>query len=266
MCLDRTRVLLLHPEDDPELGPWATQHWDRIVDLGSAGEQTRTRWGRKFGCPIEAIPRFEINEFSVVRRALSAGFDCVIDEHGLDWWELISIRFHEQIELLLRLKKLVAELASGNEVRVTRRGLHARILGVLLNREVECFHQQATRLQETRRLIGTARKFKLSQLIQILGDKYDAGYKIRRFTSRRNHEGFGRKVILMPVAQGNAARVRRVLRKGASQRRVSAGSNSSERIDCRVSRQRFAGKTRLVCRSERERKRTSPNAGTMAGS
>ncbi len=79
-------------------------------------------------------------------------------------------------------------------------------MGVLLNREVKCFRQQATRLQETRRLIGTARKFKLSQLIQILGDKYDAGYKIRRFTSRHHQQRSGRTVVLMPVAQGNAAR------------------------------------------------------------
>jgi hypothetical protein len=206
MSLDRIRVLLLHPEDDPERGPWAAQDWDRVVDLGSAGEQTRDRWSRTFGCPIEAIPGFEISEFSVVRRALSSGFDCVVDEHGLDWWELISIRFHEQIVLVLRLEKFAAELASHNEVWVTRPGLHSRILGVLLNREIKCFRQQATRLRETRRVIGAARKFKFSQLIQIFGDKYDAGYKIRRFTSCVHQERFGRAVVLMPVAQGNAAR------------------------------------------------------------
>jgi hypothetical protein len=96
------RVLCLHPEDDPECGPWRDERWDRVVDLGVAGEQTRTHWSRKLGCSVEPIPIFEMEDFAAVRRALSSGFGCVVDQHGLDWWELISIRFHEQIALIIR--------------------------------------------------------------------------------------------------------------------------------------------------------------------
>src|ERR1700674_1693638 len=105
------RVLCLHPEDDPESGPWIHDRWDRIVDLGIAGEQTHSRWSTVFNCPIDPIPKFAIEDFAEVRQALCSRLGCVVDEQGLDWLELISIRFHEQIAFVLRLQKLVAQFA-----------------------------------------------------------------------------------------------------------------------------------------------------------
>jgi len=52
MSLDHMRVLLLHPEDDPASGPWNHERWDRVVDLGTAGEETRNRWSGMFDCPV----------------------------------------------------------------------------------------------------------------------------------------------------------------------------------------------------------------------
>src|ERR1700688_1173518 len=116
--LKHMRVLLLHPEDDPQDGPWIHEEWDRIVDLGIAGEQTRARWSKVSNCLTEPIPRFEIEDFAEVRQALYSRLDRVVDEHGLDWWELISIRFHEQIALILRLQRLGAQFVSSDEVFV----------------------------------------------------------------------------------------------------------------------------------------------------
>ena len=90
---------------------------------------------------LNQVRNFEIEDFAVVRRALSSGFGCVVDEHGLDWWELISIRFHEQIALIIRLKKLAAQLATNDKVFVTRPGFHATVLGLLLGKTVECFRE-----------------------------------------------------------------------------------------------------------------------------
>jgi hypothetical protein len=205
MSLDRMRVLLLHPEDDPECGPWIHERWDRVVDLGMAGEQTRTRWSGKFRCLVEPIPKFEIEDFATVRRALSSGLGCVVDEHGLDWWELISIRFHERIALIVRLKKLAALLSTKYEVFVTRPGFHAAVLGLLLESRVECFRERASFFRRARGMIETTRKFNLPQLLQIFVDKYDAGYRVRRWVAHQKPK-LENAVVLLPVAQGNAAR------------------------------------------------------------
>ena len=199
------RVLCLHPEDDPEIGPWTDERWDRIVDLGVAGEQTRTRWIKKFGCSIEPLSKFEMRNFAAVRQALASGFGCVVDQHGLDWWELISIRFHEQIALILRLKKLAAQLSTKDELFVTRPGFHFTALALLLEARVECFREPASYLGKVRGAIESARNFSRPQLLQILGDKYDAGYRVRRWLAHPRPR-FEDAIVLLPVAQGNAAR------------------------------------------------------------
>src|ERR1700757_2526086 len=136
---DSMRLLLVHPEDDPACGPWNHERWDRVVDLGTAEEQSRGGWSAMFHCPVESIPKFQIGEFAKVRAALSSGFGFVIDEHGLDWWELISIRFYEQLTLVIRLQKLAAQFDSSDEICVSRPGFYATVLSLLLNRSVRCF-------------------------------------------------------------------------------------------------------------------------------
>lgn len=205
MSFDCRRVLLVHPEDDPARGPWIRERWDRLVDLGTAGEQTRARWIRMFNCPVDSIPKLELHEFARVRAALSSCLGYLIDEHGLDWWELISIRFYEQLALVIQLEKLAAQLESSVEVWITRPGFHGAILGRLLSGGVRYFRERNPTLGRIRRLIGTASNFKFAQLIQIAGDKYDAGYKIRRFAARPRKRVNG-PVVLLPVAQGNAAK------------------------------------------------------------
>jgi hypothetical protein len=205
MSFDSSRVLLLHPDDDPENGPWNDERWDRVVDLGTAGEQTRTRWSGKFGCSVEPLPEFEMADFAVVRRALSSGFGRVVDEQGLDWWELISIRFHEQIALIFRLKRLAAQLSSTDEVFVTRPGFHATVLDLLLEGRAECFREPAVYFRRARRMVETARNFNFPELLQILGDKYDAGYRVRRWLAHTKAR-FDDAIVLLPAAQGNAAR------------------------------------------------------------
>jgi hypothetical protein len=205
MSLERTRVLLLHTADDPEIGPWNDGRWDRVVDLGVAGEQTRQRWTKTFGCSVEPLPEFEMADFAVVRRALASGFGCVVDEHGLDWWELISIRFHEQIALIVRLKKLAAQFSTTDEVFVTRPGFHAKVLDLLLEGHVECFRDPARYFGRARRLVEIALNFNFPQLLQILGDKYDAGYRMRSWLAHAQARCED-AMVLLPVAQGNAAR------------------------------------------------------------
>jgi hypothetical protein len=199
------KILCLHPGDDPESGSWSDERWDRVVDLGVAGEETRECWSRQFGCRVEASPKLRISDLAIVRRALSSGFGCVVDEHGLDWWELISIRFHEQIALILRLKKLAAQLSTNDQLVVTRPGFHATVLSLLLESRVRCFREGTSYFARARRLLQTARNLSCAELLQIVGDKYDAGYRVRRWLSH-SEPRLEDAVVLLPVAQGNAAR------------------------------------------------------------
>jgi hypothetical protein len=203
--LNRMRMLLLHPESDPEAGSWIHERWDRVVDMGVAGEQARARWSKIFRCPVEHMPEFEIEDFAAVRRALDSGLGLLVDEHGLDWWELTSVRFHEQIVLTLRLQKLLGQLDPNDTLFVSHAGLSADTIRLLCGRSVRCFGELDSRFRQARRALQTARKFSCAQLVEIFGDKYDAGYQIRRLTAREPPR-FNSPVVLMPVAQGNAAR------------------------------------------------------------
>ena len=204
------RVLLLHPDDNSECGPWAQQSWDLAFDLGFAGQAAYDGWSKRLGCPITPVPRLGLEDFRRVRRALASGLGRVVDEYGLDWWELISIRFHEPIERILCLQELQASLDSmlldsEDEVWITRTGFHAQVLTLLLDKNVRCFAGNDSVSAKLRRAATTAWKFPTSQLMQILGDKYDAGYRMRQWAAPHPRPST-RPVVLLPTAYVNASR------------------------------------------------------------
>ena len=45
-----------------------------------------------------------------MRELFSAGLGQVVDEYGIDWWELASMEFHQQLEMLMKLKKIALEI------------------------------------------------------------------------------------------------------------------------------------------------------------
>jgi hypothetical protein len=198
------RLLCLDPEQDPLHGRWTRERWDRIVDLGSAGQSTREVWSRHLRCTVEPLPQFGVDDFAQVRRALSGGLGRVVDRYGLDWWELISIRLHEQIELLVRLEKLVASIPANSEVFVTRPGIHARFLRILHRRPVVCFVKDDPPLCRIGFVFTAACNFKAGQLLEILADKYDPSYRLRRFLMHKAAH-VEREVVLLPVAHVTAA-------------------------------------------------------------
>jgi len=179
--------------------------WDLVVDLGKAGRSTYDRWSEYFHCPVESLQKLDLDDFAQIRRALSSGLSALEDEYGLDWWELISIRFHEQIERILSLQKLAVQAGSKDEIFLTRSGFYARVLELLLGRKVHCFLPANSASRRLRRTAGVVSKFSFRQLLQILGDKYDAGYRVRHFVARRE-ESSGRPVVLLPTAYVNASR------------------------------------------------------------
>jgi hypothetical protein len=198
------KVLFLHPEDT-EAGPWSHERWNHIFDLGFSGPSTYARWSAQFSCPVEPLSRLAPADMRAIRDTLSIGLGQMMDGFALDWWELISIRFHEQLERILRLEKLAARIGPGDEVRVSRAGPHARLLELLLGRNLHCFLPANSLARRLRRGMGIAAKFKARELAQILGDKYDSGYRLRRLVTPEKRD-CKNPVVLLPTAYVNASR------------------------------------------------------------
>jgi hypothetical protein len=203
------RILLLHPDDSPERGPWTGQTWDRVIDLGWGGSNACERWTRRFGCSVVAMDTFRqgLEEFDAVRDLLAAGRGRLLDWEGLDWWELTAIFFHQQLEILAILRRFAATVEADDLVFITRPDFYADALRVLLGNRLHSFSAGA--FSRRGGLLHYARvfsKFPLPQLAEIFWDKYDPGYGVRGVFSRRKTVS-DKPVVLLPSAYGNVSRM-----------------------------------------------------------
>ena len=200
------RILLIHP-DDSDSGAWRREKWDLVVDLGKAGRGAYDRWSEIFRCPVKPIPPLKFEDLTRIRGTLFAEFGRIVDQHRLDWWELISIRFHEHLERLISLQKFASQVAAKDELVLSRSGFHAQALQVLLGRRQQCFFdvESFSLPRKLTRAASVVSKFRFDQMLQILGDKYDAGYRIRRFSADSPEPGV-RPVVLLPTAYVNTSR------------------------------------------------------------
>jgi hypothetical protein len=202
------KVLLIHSGDDPEAGPWAGLPWDRIVDIGLGGEGSYARWTRQFGCPVINLDslRDGFHDFRRVRDILGMGCGRLVDEHGLDWWEIMSILIPGEVETLIVLRRLVQTLGSEDEVYVSRPGLHASLLQWLLPAQVKVFPlRKGARKGGLGHYVRVSNRLSASQMIDVFWDKFDAGYQFRgRLTRKRQPSTH--PVVLLPTAYINVSR------------------------------------------------------------
>jgi hypothetical protein len=200
------KILLIHPEDDPEQGPWSAQHWDRIIDLGLGGADSYPRWVEHFQCPVSTLGtmRRGFDDFYKVRDILNIGCGRVIDECGLDWWEILSILLHDKIETLLLMQRFVATLDSRDEIFLSRSGVHGDLLGCVFQGRIRCFEKNAGK-RGLRHYARVFNKLSTSQMMDVLCDKYDAGFEFRRriAPSRR---ASSTPAVLVPTAYTNVTR------------------------------------------------------------
>src|SRR4029077_3959728 len=106
------KILLIHFEDDPEKGPWASLPWDRVVDLGMGGVKSYERWARKMQCPITTLDSFRdgLDTLFRARELLGLGGKRLVDQYGLDWWEILSLLLHDEVKTLILLRRFVHTL------------------------------------------------------------------------------------------------------------------------------------------------------------
>jgi hypothetical protein len=201
------KILLIDPLDNPDEGSWAGQPWDRIVDLGVGGQKSYERWSRRFHCPVTTLNslRCGFEDFRQVRRLLDLGCGHLIDEHGLDWWEIMSLLLHGEFETLILLQRFAQTVGSGDEVHVSRAGLHANLLQALLPWVSVFPPRRGARKVGLAHYARLSRKLSTPQIIDVFWDKYDAGYQFRgRFSRKRQPSQ--RPVVLLPTAYVNVSR------------------------------------------------------------
>ncbi len=202
------KILLINSEDHPEKGPWTNVIWDRIVDLGMGGANTYARCMGRFGCPVTTLNslRNGFDDFWRVREGLGLGCGWMIDEHGLDWWEIMSIEMIEEMETLIVLQRFVRTISAGDEVHVSRPGIHASVLHSLLPGRVQVFSlRRSAKKGGLGHYWRLSRKLSAAQIMDIVGDKYDAGYQVRGRLARKCIPSTG-PVVLLPSAYVNVAR------------------------------------------------------------
>ncbi|MGC2172009.1 MAG: hypothetical protein WA555_03085 [Candidatus Sulfotelmatobacter sp.] len=201
------KMLLIHPEDDPEKGPWANLPWDGIIDLGLGGKESYARWSRQFRCPVTTLDslRQGLDDFRRVRELLGLGCGHLIDEHGLDWWEIMSILLHGELETLILLRRFVQTIGSGDEVYVSRPGLHAGLLQCLLPARVNVFPLRGDRKRGLRHYLRVWNKLSAPQIVDVFWDKYDVGHQFRGLLARKRAPS-NCPAVLLPTAYVNVSR------------------------------------------------------------
>jgi hypothetical protein len=202
------KVLLINPQDDPEKGSWADLHFDSIVDLGLGGVSSYARWAQKFRASVNRLSSWHngFDDFCRIRTLLAMGCGRLVDEHGLDWWEIMSVHLTEELEALLLLQRFSESVHGCGEVYVSRPGLHARLLEYFLRKRVHVFTPpRNVQNKGLRHYTQIFRKLSPRQALDVFWDKHDAGYQFRgRFVKSRRH--LDRPVVLLPTAYINVSR------------------------------------------------------------
>ena len=204
------RVLLLHPEDFPQRGPWSVQRWDLIVDLGRSSLASAAAWEEATHARVLRADSFRqgVEDIKQVRKLFSLGMGRLLDEEGIDWWGLASLYIVPEAEAILVFLRMISEIDQTAEIWATRPGWPTSALSALLNRPLRSFSQERDARFSTRvRHYGSLlRRFSAAQVKEIFLDKYDSDYKWRsRFASKTAplHE----PSILLPTAYGNVSRM-----------------------------------------------------------
>src|SRR5579872_2433348 len=202
------KTLLIYSEDELQDEPWASQRWDRVIDLGTTGAECYAEAEATLGSPILRLSDFGKNFQGLLRlrELMAVGVGRLTDSLGLDWWELTAILFHQHLETAFLLRKLVESLSPCDEVHVTRPGFHADALRLVLGSRVQTFSTAVkSREGPVEHYARLLRKFPVSQLIEIFWDKADPGYQFRGSLRRRGRQS-SNPVVLLPSSYVSISR------------------------------------------------------------
>jgi hypothetical protein len=204
------KVLLQHPDDDAEVGPWTNTQWDLIVDFGWSGRCYYTQLSQSLGCRIlnfrDLLGPEQYRDR--LREILNAGLGNILDDEGIDWWDVFIPYASPRLENIMLMSALGEEIKRGAEVLATRPHFLVQALELLQNRKIASFFEGASSGLSARLRGYATAAFELrpSQLLEVAFDKWDTDYRLRRFVGRKRASAAA-PAILLPSAYGNVSRV-----------------------------------------------------------
>jgi hypothetical protein len=207
------KVLLLHPDDSAEVGPWAGTQWDLAIDLGWSGTHAYSQQAERLGCRIVSI--YGLMDHAQHRRRmrdlLAVGLDQLVDSESVDWWDAFSVFPYQELEQLMLLSCLAEQIPDQAEVFASRPHFTLAALSRLLQRKMENREIRILSLeykspigQRSRRYLKAALALHPSQLAEIALDKWDADYRLRRHFTRQPGAS-SNPAILLPSAYVNVS-------------------------------------------------------------
>ncbi len=204
------KILLLHPDDSADTGPWAETRWDWAVDLGWSGRHAYTEQSERLGFRVSSIHELldhEQHRFRL-RELLALGQDRIVDSDSIDWWEAFSVAPQSQLEQIMRLSALAEQIPENEhnaEIAATRPHYGVRVLSLLLRRKIKTFLQGRESGSRIRRYLNAAFALRPAQLAEIAFDKWDGDFQLRRYFVRSRPPS-SEPIILLPSSYVNVSR------------------------------------------------------------
>jgi hypothetical protein len=204
------KILLLHPEDVPDGGAWSREPWDLVVDLGFAGTEAYTRDSRSLNSRFLSIHQFARHPESYrwVNQFLERGRGKLLDRAGLDWWEILANEGYQDIHILYLFRQFQRELRSGRvELAGSRPHRFTRIAEQVFGSPVRYFGgDRAGLIDRSLHALLSARKLQPAQIAEIVFDKWDSGYQVRRHFKKHLRTKVDGPCVLLPSAYSNVTR------------------------------------------------------------
>jgi hypothetical protein len=206
------KILLLHPEDQLP-APTPGRRWDLIVDLGRAPAATYEKWSEQSGCRVFSLYDLAagFEDLHHLRELLRLGMGGMVDESGIDWWDVLSLMIEQDLRQLVLISRLGRELEpdcnkSGCEFYASRSMPLATALQKLSGATV------ITLGSGFRPVVRWARHYRTvfsqldaTQFTQAFQDRFDREHRVRRRFARAIRIS-ARPVVLMPSAYINVSR------------------------------------------------------------
>ncbi len=207
------KILLVHPDDSVDVGPWTSTRWDLAFDLGWSGRHAYSGQSERMGFPVSSI--YDLLDHEThrlrMREILSLGLGQLVDSESVDWWDVLSNFFYEQLEEIMLVSALAEQIPDNAEVFTTRPHAALPALYLLLDggtkREIKSFSasRQTGVRAKFRRHLKAAFALRLEQISEITFDKWDTDYRLRRHL-RRSPRTSSTPAILLPSAYSNVSR------------------------------------------------------------
>ena len=202
------KILLLHSEDEfPPSGLRGA--WDLVIDFGRAPGSTYERWSREAGCSVVSVWSVaeEITDLHRTRELLQFGVGLIVDEAGIDWWDVMSLMIVDELQQFMLVRRLAERLPRGCELHTSRPGPLATALNVLSSgRLINLENGLSSTFRRARRYVEVVSRLDTAQLSQVVQDKFDREHRIRRRLVRRTTDS-KKPVMLLPSAYVNVSRM-----------------------------------------------------------